>query len=312
MLSHTPPPPFPRGVPPHNAYLQPSLILGDGEDYAAAGLLAYRLSPQGTVDVLLGRQMARGKGPSRRGTWSFIGGKREEHEDSSLQTAAREAHEESMGFLTANWVESALRTEPMVLWQPVGGYVIHLAEVEPEAGTPVADALAMLPTGVTLPLRRPPPPRTAAADESVAAVRSILDDVGGGPMLLSRLTSLLYQRLPASRAQIKEAGGAATWCAENGLHTAAGKRGTVGQETAWLGRADTLEVDEMLWLPWLLLATRADYTENIHLANLSVRLHPFFAQILSRAGGKLLREHFATVAATRRADMLNGRGRDWS
>ena len=52
-------------------------------------------SASGGIDVLLGRQNARGKGPSRRGTWSFIGGKREEVESCSMATAAREAHEES-------------------------------------------------------------------------------------------------------------------------------------------------------------------------------------------------------------------------
>jgi hypothetical protein len=91
-----PPPPVPKGVAPFQPYLGATLKQGDHLDYSAAGLLAYRVSESGTIDVLLGRQMARGKGHSRRGTWSFIGGKREEDESCSIATAARETHEESM------------------------------------------------------------------------------------------------------------------------------------------------------------------------------------------------------------------------
>ena len=80
--------PLPRGQWPHKTYLSPLLKPGDLEDYAAAGLLAYRVSDSGSIDVLLGRQNARGKGPSRRGTWSFIGGKREECESCSMASFA--------------------------------------------------------------------------------------------------------------------------------------------------------------------------------------------------------------------------------
>lgn len=293
--------PAPRGGPPFKPYLGPMLAAADLKDYAAAGILTYRVSDSGSIDVLLGRQMARGKGHSRRGTWSFIGGKREPTETCSMATAAREAHEESMGTLTANWVEGALRTEPAVLWQPIGGMALHLAEVKLEEGCAVADALATLPPGTPLPLRRQPPPSTADGAASLSAVQAILDNVGGGPMLLSRLTALLYEQLPASREEVKAAGGAAAWCARQGIHTAAGRKGTVGQETAWLGRGDTLEVDGLLWLPWILLATRADYHDAIHLAQLSLRVHPFFAQILgSSRSGPLLREYFARIAAERR------------
>ena len=96
MCCSTPPPPMPRGAAPWSPYLAPTLSIGDRDDYAAAGLLAYRVADCGRIDVLLGRQMARGKGPSRRGTWSFIGGKREPIETCSISTASREASEESM------------------------------------------------------------------------------------------------------------------------------------------------------------------------------------------------------------------------
>ena len=288
--------PVPKGSAPYRPYVGSLLKSGDRDDYSAAGLLAYRISDVGTVDVLLGRQMARGKGPSRRGTWSFIGGKREEHESCSMTTAAREAHEETMGCLTANFVEASLRTDPKVLWNPIGGYAIHLAEVQAENGGAVADALSLLPTGRELPLRRPPISESdAASDLSFAVVRSILDEVGGGPMLLSRLMARLYELRPESRLEVKEAGGAATWCHERGLLTARGKKGTVGQETAWLGRADTLEVDSLIWLPWLLIATRQDYTEPLYLRNQNVRIHPFFGSILAAESGKMLREEFARV-----------------
>ena len=36
-------------------------------------------------------------------------------------------------------------------------------------------------------------------------VRSILDDVGGGPMLLSRLMAKLYEQLPAAREEVRAA-----------------------------------------------------------------------------------------------------------
>jgi hypothetical protein len=254
------------------------------------------------VDVLLGRQMSRGKGSSRRGTWSWIGGKREPGEQCSIATAAREAHEESLGHVTANWVEGTLRSEPKVLWQPIGGYAIHLAEVVPEQGCAVADSLAGLPAGNMLPLRRPPPPTTGCdATVTLAAARAILDDHGGGPMLLSRLTSRMYKNEPRSRAEVKNAGGAQAWCADAGILTARGPQGTVGMETAWLGRADTLEVDHLLWLPWILLATRADYNEPISIGpRVDVRVHPYLARLLeSKDAGGLLRQHFQEVSAQR-------------
>lgn len=289
-----------RGAPPYRPYLGSILRPEDLEKYSAAGILAYRTT-ESSVDVLLGRQMSRGQGPSRRGTWSWIGGKREPGEGCSIATAAREAHEESLGHVTANWVEATLRSEPKVLWQPIGGYAIHLAEVVPEKGCAVADTLASLPAGEVLPLRRPPPPTEGGMDEAtltLAAARAVLDEHEGGPMLLSRLVSLMYQREPRARAHVKQAGGAQAWCNGVGILTARGPKGTVGMETAWLGRADTLEVDHLMWLPWILLATRADYNQPISLAHrFDVRVHPYLARLLeSREAGGLLREHFRDVA----------------
>ena len=37
--------------------------------------------------------------------------------------------------VAAGWVKAALAAQPAVLWQPVGGYAIHLAEVSPEANS---------------------------------------------------------------------------------------------------------------------------------------------------------------------------------
>ena len=99
--------------------------------------------------------------------------------------------------MTANWVDAALRTEPKVLWQPVGGYAIHLAEMNPDDGCAVADALSLLPAGEVLPLRRPSPPPTGSdATVTLAVAMAVLDEHDGGPMLLSRLISLMYQREP--------------------------------------------------------------------------------------------------------------------
>ena len=115
-----PPPDGPMNRP----YLSQTLMPMDAKDYSAAGLLAYRATSS-SIDVLLGRQMSRGKGPSRRGTWSWIGGKREPDESDSIVTAAREAHEESLGYITSSWVETQLRAEPTVLWQPVATVDAH-------------------------------------------------------------------------------------------------------------------------------------------------------------------------------------------
>lgn len=258
--------------------------------------MAYRVSDC-SVDVLLGRQMSRGKGPSRRGTWSWIGGKREPHEKCSMATAAREAHEESLGYVTANWVETQCRAQPRVLWNPVGNYAIHLAEVAPDDGCAVADALSSLPAGDVLPLRRPQPPPTGCdATVTLGVARTILDEHDGGPMLLSRLIALMYDREPRSRAEVRQAGGAAAWCEQAGILTARGPQGTVGMETAWLARADTLEVDYLLWLPWILLATRADYNQPISLGpGFDVRVHPYLANLLESSAGGLLKEHFRAV-----------------
>ena len=131
---------------PQRPYLRHGLRAADARSYSAAGLLPYRASADGGVDVLLGRQSGRGKGASRRGTWCFIGGKRDPGEDCAIGTAAREVQEESMGFLQASWVESTLHSDPKVLWYPTGGYAIHLAQIDPEnaKGDAVASAVCQL------------------------------------------------------------------------------------------------------------------------------------------------------------------------
>ena len=124
-----------------------------------------------------------------------------------------------------------------------------------------------------------------------------------------RLGALLYERLPASRAVIREAGGAAAWCKSAGILTASGPEGTVGMETAWLAKADALEMDALIWLPWVFLQTRRDYTEPMHLpGELKVRLNPYFARWVLRqrgadtpAAGELLRLHFEQLVASKMA-----------
>ena len=109
-------------------YLDTRLRDPEEKGYAAAGLLAFRRSTGG-VEVLLGRQSLR-QGRGRAGTWSFIGGKRDKDETSSVGTAAREAYEESMGHVTVEWLTALMAQKPAVLWQPVGSYALYLAEVE--------------------------------------------------------------------------------------------------------------------------------------------------------------------------------------
>lgn len=244
--------------------------------------------------------MARGKGANCRGTWSFIGGKRDPGEENAVVTAARETHEESMGHLTSTWVEQALTNQPKVLWKPEGRIAIYFPEVT-EADD-VADSVWTLPAGRPLPLVRPTPSLpsgSAVQPETLAGARAVLDDHGGGPMLLSRFTQLLYTKVPQSRAEVKSAGSAMAWCKSAGLLTNNSPKGTIGMEKVWLARADVLEVDSLLWLPWLLLATRADYREPIALEGEVVRIHPYFARLLSARTGSLLREHFAAVSESR-------------
>ena len=288
------------------AYLGSSLEPRDAQEYFAAGVLAYRFGAGDMIEVLLGRQSLR-QGRSRAGTWSFIGGKRDPGESDAVATAAREVHEESMGHMTANWVASTVRADPVVLWQPTGGYAVHIAELERPVGCGgVSDALAQLPTGEALPLRRNIPENDGSDTTSTLAVaRSILDEHAGGPLLLARLGAVLYERLPASRSVVKSAGGVWEWCKSAGILTASGPEGTVGMETAWLAKADALEVDALLWLPWLLLQTRRDYAAPMDLAgDLQVKLNPYFARWVLRprgadqpAAGELVRGHFDRVAA---------------
>ena len=47
-----------------------------------------------------------------------------------------------------------------------------------------------------------------------------------------------------------------------------------GMETAWLARSEQLEVSSMLWIPWALLASRRDYSEDIELNDDEVENSP--------------------------------------
>lgn len=230
---------LPHGVK-GSAYLSASLRQEEEKTYMAAGVMAYRRSPGG-IEVLLGRQSLR-QGKSRAGTWSFIGGKRDPGENSSAGTAAREACEESMGHVTKDWLAAARLNNPAVLWQPVGSYAVYLAEVE-RPGTAsvsasgVSDLVARLPTGEPLTLTRPHVEESDDATASLAHAHRILDDHGGGPLLLSRFCNTLYERLPSSRDVVKQAGGAQAWCEAHNLHTASGPEETRGQEKVRLARA---------------------------------------------------------------------------
>ena len=153
-----------------------------------------------------------------------------------------------------------------------------------------------LSAGEELPLRRPLPANGAAAATTLALARGVLDEFGGGPLLLSRLFSMLYDRGgETARAEVRGAGGPMAWCDNNGILRASGPKGSVGMETAWLAKTDALEVDSLLWLPWILLATRRDYTEPIPLRSRNdLRVHPYFARVLMGTTG-MLNAHFRRV-----------------
>jgi len=224
-----------------------------------------------------------------------------------------------MGHVTMDWLPAALHKNPAVLWQPVGMYAIFLAEVE-RPGTAsvsasgISDIVARLPTGEPLPLRRSIPQydhshggAATAAAATLAAGRAVLDEHGGGPVLLSRFCHTLYARLPSSREVIKKAGGASAWCEEHNIHTASGPDDSRGQERVWLAKADALEVDALMWLPWVLLQSRRDYAAPIPLPNcVDVRLHPYFARWVLRCrgvetpvAGNLVRLHFEGIDRSR-------------
>ena len=124
-------------------------------------------------------------------------------------------------------------------------------------------------------------------------------------MLLSRFCSELYELLPDSREVLKAAGGAAVWCRQNGINTRSGPAETPGLETLWLSRADALEVDALVWLPWLLLQSRKNYRHPILLRDQKVLMNPYFTRwVLRQRGtteqpvaGALIRDHFVQAAA---------------
>ncbi|KOO22953.1 hypothetical protein Ctob_003256 [Chrysochromulina tobinii] len=220
--------------------------------------------------------------------------------------------------------------KPAVLWQPVGSYAIYLAEVEQPGDAAVrgiSDVLARLPTGEPLPLRRSIPTQEDgnltvdgaqydARAATLAVGRSVLDEHGGGPLLLSRFANMLYERLPTSREVLKKSGGAAAWCEEQGIHMASGSPDESRAETIWLAKADALEVDALMWLPWMLLQSRRNYEDPIPLRNrLDVRIHPYFARWVLRSrgvekivAGDLVRRHFDRVNGIECSDLSVGSG----
>ena len=116
-------------------YLRPDLRENDAGHYRAAGLLAFRVTEDNGVQVLLTRHM-RHRTPGskdvrqRASTWNLLGGKREEGEESPLVTAAREAEEESGLLLPFDEVHSTmLAKETAVLWIPRAAYVVYIAEI---------------------------------------------------------------------------------------------------------------------------------------------------------------------------------------
>lgn len=132
----------PPSLCPCSSPLQPA----DAQAYKAAGLLPYTATAVGAerwrVDVLLARQ---GSGKARRQyarALLLLGGKREPCDASPLETALREAREESQGVLGQPDVCSGLgaaapdadRAAPApgpVLWQPAGQFALFLLAVTP-------------------------------------------------------------------------------------------------------------------------------------------------------------------------------------
>lgn len=284
------------------SYISRDLRRSDKREYKAAGIVVWRETEFGGFDVLLGRQVSTGKGPNRYGTWSYFGGKRDPGEYDPLTTAARELHEESLGYLTSDWAQST-STQPSssVLWNPVGEYAVYLFELANDGGA-VADEVSRLETGEALQLDRFTTLDEASMDATAfgfAVGRTILDE-NRGPMLLSHFFQILYEREPRSREEVKMAGSAGKWCERAGILTAQGPKGTKGMETAWLARSEQLEVSSMLWIPWALLASRRDYSEDIELNDETrLRIHPYLARILSSPAGGLLRKHFEVIASKR-------------
>ena len=299
------------------SYITHNLKRRDQQTYKAAGLIAWRHGATGSIDILLGRQVSRHKGSGRYGTWTWLGGKRDPGETCPRGTAAREVHEETLGYLSSHWVAKALKARSSsVLWNPVGDYAIHLAELAPDAGGAVAKEVSQLATGEVLPLCR----HTAAIESSssdadsvsFAAGRAILDERAGGPMLLSQFFATLYEMEPRSREEVKAAGSASRWLESAGILTSDGPKGTQGMEAAWLARSEQLEVDCLTWLPWVLLASRRDYTEAIPWnggMDETLRVHPYLGRILGSPAGALLKTHFEELAAqrARRAGEHDGR-----
>lgn len=107
-------------------YVSKDLMDGDRRGFKAAGVIFYRVLPDGNVTLLLGLELR----PFEHGqVLNILGGKRDEHEDSPLQTASREFCEECGGIADCSYVQRLIDDDSAVqVWYGPGKYVLYLAD----------------------------------------------------------------------------------------------------------------------------------------------------------------------------------------
>lgn len=101
------------------------------ENYRSAGIIPYARA-RGDVFFLLGREIA---GKDKKGRWGGIGG-RKEHNETPIQTAAREAFEETAGFFAPSVVkmeEWILRNYTCHITISDGLFVFYFVEIPYQA-----------------------------------------------------------------------------------------------------------------------------------------------------------------------------------
>ena len=107
------------------------LFASERQGFMAAGALLWRRDSSGTAVALMALELRSGAP-----RYNFIGGKRDSEDETPRVVAAREAHEETGGLLSASArrsMEQGLARQP-VLWHANGKFVLFVHELlEPDA-----------------------------------------------------------------------------------------------------------------------------------------------------------------------------------
>ena len=112
-----------------DAYIDTELRHHDATGYAAAGVLPWRRTSDGEIELLLAREY---RPPSReRGgdKLNFLGGKRNKLETEALMCAVDKVHQETAGQLPPATVAEMRKGCPLVCWSSESKYVLFVHEL---------------------------------------------------------------------------------------------------------------------------------------------------------------------------------------